>query len=118
MSFWAGSWPPQKIAHRDRTPQALERIDEPVDGAQVRLLRSRRAGALVDLARARHDHHELAVPCRLVGLDVLVELARQLGCAHPGLRTRVEMLAVERAGRPQRPDYLCRGHREVTRRLR
>src|SRR3954447_18085036 len=97
MSFWAGSWPPQKIAHRDRTPEAIERIDEAVDRAQVRRLRSRRAGALVDLARARHDHHELAVPGRLVGLDVLVELARQLGRVHPGLRTRIKMLAVERA---------------------
>src|SRR3954451_20127176 len=112
MSFWAGSWPPQKIAHGDRTPQAVERIDEAVDGAQVRRLHSRRAGALVDLARARHDHHELAVPCRLVGLDVLVELARQLGRIHPRLRTRIEMLAVERTGRPQRTDDLCGRHRE------
>src|SRR4051812_13269058 len=67
MSSSAASRPPQEIAHRHGARQTVKDVDEAVDGGQVRRNGPRPAVARVRLARARHDHHELAVPFRLIG---------------------------------------------------
>src|SRR3954464_9016887 len=83
---------PQEVAHGHRLSQPTEHRDPAKRGLEIDHVARRFRRDLADL---RHNGHVLAVPDRLTGLDVRVELAVQLADGEPGARARVEMDAVE-----------------------
>src|SRR5262245_19730547 len=121
MPATSRSWEPKEAAHRDAQRQLVQDPQPARSRAEIgqvprRPLRA--TGQVARVAGARDDGDVLAEPDRLVGHDVLVELARKLAHVLPGAWARIELHAVERAARPQWADDLGRRDLVIVGRIR